>query len=182
MTSPAVGRLTREDWIDVARKALIKGGVAAIKVDHLARQLGVTRGSFYWHFKDIDDFRAQLLAAWQRAATDQVIRELDARPAGPGGVKLLLQKTMRPGRSLERAVRAWAAEDPQAAAAVSAMDDRRLARVQALLTDAGVPAERAAHRAAFLYWAYLGQSVVTDPRHNTIPPEAVDDIADLFEA
>ncbi len=174
-------RLSKSAWLRHGLLTLAGEGHNGLKAGAMAARLNVSRGSFYWHFKDIDDFRTQLLAAWQAATTDQVIRDLDARVAGPGGVKLLLHKTLRPGRSLERAVRAWAAEDPQAAAVVSAMDDRRLARVQALLADAGVPAERAAHRAAFLYWAYLGQSVVTDQRHNTIPPEAIDDIADLFE-
>jgi AcrR family transcriptional regulator len=174
-------RLSKSAWLRHGLLTLAGEGHNGLKAGAMAARLGVSRGSFYWHFKDIDDFRTQLLAAWQDATTDQVIRDLDARTAGPGGVKLLLHKTLRPGRSLERAVRAWAAEDPQVAAVVSAMDDRRLARVQALLTDAGVPAERAAPRAAFLYWAYLGQSVVTDQRHNTIPPQAIDDIADLFE-
>lgn len=148
----------------------------------MAQRLGVSRGSFYWHFRDIADFRTQLLAAWQDATTDQVIRDLDSRTARRGGLKVLLQRTMRPGRSLERAVRAWAGEDPEAAAAIAGVDARRLARVEALLAEAGVPAERAAPRAAFLYWAYLGQSVVMDARHNTIAADALDDIAELFES
>ena len=99
----------------------------------------------------------------------------------PSRLSLLLRRTLRPGRGLERAVRAWAAEDPEAAAAVAAVDTRRLARVEALLREAGVAPRHAGPRAAFLYWAYLGQSVVIDPRHNTIDLEAIDDIAGLFE-
>jgi AcrR family transcriptional regulator len=174
-------RLSKQAWLRHGLLTLAGEGHNGLKVGPMATGLNVSRGSFYWHFADIADFRTQLLAAWQDATTDQVIRDLDARATGPGGLKLLLQRTMRPGRSLERAVRAWAAEDPEAAAAITAMDARRLARVETLLTDAGVPADRAPARAAFLYWAYLGQSVVMDPRHNTIPPEALDDIAALFE-
>lgn len=179
-------RLSRAAWLRHGLLTLAGEGHNGLTAGAMAAGLGVSRGSFYWHFRDIADFRTQLLAAWQDATTDQVIRDLDARTSGPdgqggGGLKLLLQRTMRPGRSLERAVRAWAGEDPEAAAAIAGVDARRLARVQALLTDAGVPADRAAPRAAFLYWAYLGQSVVMDPRHNTIPLDALDDIADLFE-
>lgn len=180
-------RLSKNAWLRHGLLTLAGEGHHGLKVGAMAAGLGVSRGSFYWHFADIDDFRTQLLAAWRQATTDQVIRDLDARATGPnaqkgGGLQLLLQRSMRPGRGLERAVRAWAAEEPQAAAAIAGVDSRRLARVEALLTDAGVPADRAGPRAAFLYWAYLGQSVVMDPRHNAIPPEALDDIAALFES
>lgn len=175
-------RLSKNAWLRHGLLTLAGEGHNGLKVGAMAVGLGVSRGSFYWHFADIDDFRTQLLAAWRKATTDQVIHDLDARAAGAGGLQRLLQRTMRPGRSLERAVRAWAAEDPQVAAALAEVDSRRLARVETLLTDAGVPADRAGPRAAFLYWAYLGQSVVMDPRHNAIPPEALDDIAALFES
>lgn len=174
-------RLTKNAWLRHGLLTLAQEGHNGLKVGPMAAGLGVSRGSFYWHFADIADFRTQLLAAWRKATTDQVIHDLDARAAGPGGLRVLLQRTMRPGRGLERAVRAWAAEDPQAADAIAGVDTRRLARVETLLTDAGVPADRAGPRAAFLYWAYLGQSVVMDSRHNAIPPEALDDIAALFE-
>lgn len=174
-------RLSKAHWIRHGLLTLAGEGAGGLKVGAMAERLKVSRGSFYWHFRDIGDFRTQLLAAWREATTDQVIRDLDARAPGPGGLQLLLQRTLRPGRSLERAVRAWAAEDPEAAAAIAEVDARRVARVESLLTEAGVPAAVAAPRAAFLYWAYLGQSVVMDPRHNTIPPEAIDDIAALFE-
>ena len=180
-------RLSKNAWLRHGLLTLAGEGHHGLKVGAMAAGLGVSRGSFYWHFADIDDFRTQLLAAWRQATTDQVIRDLDARATGPnaqkgGGLQLLLQRSMRPGRGLERAVRAWAAEEPQAAAAIAGVDSRRLARVEALLTDAGVPADRAGPRAAVLYWASLGQSVVMDPRHNAIPPEALDDIAALFES
>lgn len=174
-------RLSKSAWVRQGLVTLAEEGPGGLKVGPMAARLDVSRGSFYWHFRDIADFRTQLLATWQEATTGQVIRELDARTGQPGGLSLLLRRTLRPGRGLERAVRAWAAEDPEAAAAVAAVDTRRLARVEALLREAGVAPRHAGPRAAFLYWAYLGQSVVIDPRHNTIDLEAIDDIAGLFE-
>jgi len=50
-----------------------------------------------------------------------------------------------------------------------------------MLVAAGVESRRAPPRAAFMYWAYLGQTMVMDPRHSSIPPDAIDDISDLFE-
>jgi AcrR family transcriptional regulator len=174
-------RLSKTDWIRQGLITLGREGHNALKTGPMAARLNVSRGSFYWHFKDTSDFRSQVLRAWQEATTEQVIRELDARKGAPGGLALLLQRTFRPGRELERAVRAWAAEDPEAAGIVAAVDVRRVTRVERLLVEAGVAADRAPHRAAFLYWAYLGQSVVVEASHATIPPDAVDDIAGLFE-
>lgn len=174
-------RLGKTDWIRQGLITLGREGHNQLKTGPMAARLKVSRGSFYWHFRDIADFRTQVLKAWQEATTEQVIRELDARKGAPGGLAILLQRTLRPGRELERAVRAWAAEDPEAAGIVAAVDVRRVTRVERLLLEAGVAPDRAPHRAAFLYWAYLGQSVVVDARHAAIPPEAIDDIAALFE-
>jgi hypothetical protein len=84
-------------------------------------------------------------------------------------------------RNLDRAIRSWGAEDEDVARIVAAVDGRRVARIAKLLAEAGVEGERALHRAAFLYWAYLGQAVVMDPRHSSISAVALDDISDLFE-
>jgi hypothetical protein len=83
--------------------------------------------------------------------------------------------------TLDRAIRSWAAEDEDVARIVASVDGRRVARIAKLLAEAGVECERALRRAAFLYWAYLGQVVVMDPRHSFISAVALDDISDLFE-
>ena len=75
-----------------------------------------------------------------------------------------------------------AAEDRGIAVAVAAVDARRVAGIAKLLIDAGVDPDRARQRAAFLYWAFLGQVAVMEPRVATLPAAALDDIAALFEA
>jgi hypothetical protein len=84
-------------------------------------------------------------------------------------------------RDLERAIRAWAAEDQDVASIVASVDARRVAYIAKMLVAAGVDSQRARGRAAFLYWAYLGQPIVMDPRHSSIGSSALDDIGDLFE-
>ena len=79
-------------------------------------------------------------------------------------------------------MRAWAAEDRGVAAVVASVDSRRVASIAKLLVDAGVDRERARHRAAFLYWAFLGQVAVMEARVAALPAAALDDIAALFEA
>jgi hypothetical protein len=84
-------------------------------------------------------------------------------------------------RDLDRAIRSWAAEDEDVAKIVATIDDRRVAYMAKMLVAAGVESRRALPRAAFMYWAYLGQTMVMDPRHSSIPPVAIDDISALFE-
>ena len=171
-------RLTKSDWIDHGLKTLASEGPNGLKVGPMATKLKVSRGSFYWHFADIADFRAQLLAAWQARTTDEVIQDLEAR-AEPDRLKHLLRRAFNVRRSLDRAIRAWAAEDAEVAAAVAAADAGRVAYIAGLLEAAGVEAETAAHRATFLYWAYLGQAA---PRHASFAASAMDDISALFES
>ena len=174
-------RLAKEDWIVQGLRTLARDGANALKVGPMAATLKVSRGSFYWHFRDIGDFRAQLLQSWQERSTDQVIRDLDARQAEPDRLKRFMKRAFANRRDLDRAVRSWAAEDGDVASVVAAVDASRVAYLARMLVTAGVDSSRAAGRAAFLYWAYLGQPIVMDPRHSSIPDSAIDDIGELFE-
>lgn len=174
-------RLAKSDWIDQGLRTLAGEGAHALKVGPMAEKLNVSRGSFYWHFRDIADFRAQVLASWRERATEQVIEQLEATKGAPDRLKSLMRRAFVGKRSLDRAVRAWAAQDAAVAKVVAAVDARRIVYIAKMLTAAGVESRRASSRAAFMYWAYLGQAVVMDPRHATISASAMDDISDLFE-
>ena len=174
-------RLSKSDWIDHGLHTLTAQGPGALKVGPMAARLKVSRGSFYWHFHDIADFRDALLHAWQERLTEQVIRNLDARQGESGMLRRLLRDAYSSDRKLDRAMRSWAAEDRGVAAIVASVDSRRVSRIASLLADAGVDRDRARHRAAFLYWAFLGQVAVMEPRAASLPLAALDDIAALFE-
>ena len=178
---PMTDRLTRSDWISHGLATLAKDGANALKVGPMADGLKVSRGSFYWHFRDIADFRAELLQAWQEQATDRVIRDLEARKDRPDRLKQLMRRAFADERSLDRAIRSWAAEDRAVAAIVASVDGRRGAYIAKMLAAVGVESQKALRRAAFLYWAYLGQPMVMEPRHASIAAAALDDIGDLFE-
>ena len=175
-------RLTRDDWLTHGMRTLAKDGANALKVGPMAAKLKVSRGSFYWHFRDIGDFRAQLLQSWQERSTDQVIRDLEKRQAEPDRLKQFMKRAFANRRDLDRAVRSWAAEDGAVARVVAAVDASRVAYLAKMLVTAGVDSRQAPGRAAFLYWAYLGQPIVMDPRHAAIPDSAIDDIGGLFES
>ncbi len=174
-------RLTKSDWLTQGLRTLARDGANALKVGPMAAKLGVSRGSFYWHFRDIGDFRAQLLQTWQERSTDRVIRELEARKAEPDRLAHLMKRAFSVKRDLDRAIRSWAAEDGDVARVVAAVDAARVAYIARMLVSAGVDSQRARSRAAFMYWAYLGQAIVMDPRHSSMTAAAIDDISGLFE-
>ena len=174
-------RLAKSDWIEHGLRTLASNGANALKVGPMATRLKVSRGSFYWHFRDIADFRSQVLQCWQERTTERVIRDLEAAKAEPDRLKHLMRRAFVAKRSLERAIRSWAAEDKDVAATVAAVDTRRVSYIAKMLVAEGVESGRALPRAAFMYWAYLGQPIVMNPRHASIPVAALDEIGDLFE-
>lgn len=147
-------QLSADDWIRQGVKALTKSGFTALKADPLAKVMGVSRGSFYWHFADLGAFQAAVLKRWREIAAEEIIADVEAGSDDP--LKALLRRTFGARLELERAVRNWAAFDPAAQAAVRAIDRRRLDYIEALLERRGLEAAIAQARAQILYWTFLG--------------------------
>lgn len=154
-------QLSADDWINQGLKALAKSGFTALKADPLAKAMGVSRGSFYWHFADLGAFHAALLKRWREIAAEQIIAAVEADSDDP--MKALLRRTFGARLELERAVRNWAAFDPAAQAAVRAIDRRRLDYIEALLARRGFTAAVAEERAQILYWTFLGFALSSAP-------------------
>jgi AcrR family transcriptional regulator len=149
-------QLSAKDWLDQGLKALASRGFTALKAEPLAKAMGVSRGSFYWHFADIAAFHAAILARWHEVAAEQIIANVEAASKDEDPLALLLRRVFGERLTLERAVRNWASVDPAARAAVQAIDRRRLNYVEGLLAQSGLSAELARARAQILYWAFLG--------------------------
>jgi AcrR family transcriptional regulator len=156
-------QLSAKDWLDTGLKALAASGFTALKAEPLSKALKVSRGSFYWHFADLNAFHAAVLAHWREVAAERIIADLESAPAGESPIRLLLRRTFSGRLALERAVRSWATSDAQARSAVQAIDRRRLDYVSMLLRDAGLPAEIAQARAQILYWAFIGYALSDKP-------------------
>jgi AcrR family transcriptional regulator len=160
MSLPPAERLTRDDWIAAARKALIKGGVAAIKVDHLARQIGVTRGSFYWHFRDRNELLRSLLQTWKVSNTDpfrRVTRQHAGKPVHQLAEFFCIW--LRPGEfdpDFDSAVRDWARVSTAAAQLVRQVDDTRLDILRTLFQALGFAKLEADIRARVMYYHQVG--------------------------
>ena len=147
-------QLSAADWINRGLKALAKSGFTALKADPLAKAMGVSRGSFYWHFADLGAFHAAVLKRWREIAAEQIIADVEADSDEP--LKALLRRTFGARLELERAVRNWAAFNPAAQGAVRAIDRRRLDYIEALLARRGLVPATAEARAQILYWTFLG--------------------------
>ena len=102
--------------------------------------MGVSRGSFYWHFADIGAFHAAILKHWREVAAEQIIAGLEAAAKNENPLSLLLNGAFASRQTLEKAVRSWATADPKARAAVQAIDRRRIDYVEHMLRQAGVKA------------------------------------------
>ena len=155
--------LSAKDWLDQGIKALAANGVSALKAEPLAKAMGVSRGSFYWHFADIGAFRTAILAYWREVSAERVIADLEAVGAGEDVLLLLLRRTFSSRLSLEKAVRSWATFDAEARSAVQAIDRRRVDYIDGMLRAVGCEADIAQARAQILYWTFVGYALADKP-------------------
>lgn len=152
-------RLTAQDWIRFAVTTLAREGADALKADVLARKLGVSRGSFYWHFTDLGDFQARVIEQWRQATTEAIIADIEQHESRERRLDSLLRRALAHGAALEIRMRAWADANPLAARAVAEVDRRRRDYLEQLLVEAGIAPPVAAARAQVLYWTYLGAAL-----------------------
>ncbi|ORA08317.1 TetR/AcrR family transcriptional regulator [Mycobacterium arosiense] len=151
-------RLSAEDWLEVGYTVLAHEGVRALKVERLCQQAGVTRGSFYWHFEDIERYRAALVESWNKflERDRQTLSELNALP--PRERLSALTETLVSPKYwvLERAMREWARLDPVAAENIRAADRLLLRTVIKAYCDYGLSYEDAKLRAELTFAAGIG--------------------------
>jgi AcrR family transcriptional regulator len=166
-----------KDWLDQGLKVLAKKGFTALKAEPMAKAMGVSRGSFYWHFTDIGAFHTELLSRWREVAAEQVITGVEAAANDQPPLAVLLRRTFAGRLALEKAVRSWAASDAGARNAVQAIDRRRLDYVANLIAAEGLTLEAAQARAQILYWAFLGFALsdraLPRPQHEAVIDELI---------
>lgn len=149
-------RLTKSAWLNHGLIVLAKKGAGQLKVGPMASALGVSRGSFYWHFADLAAFERDLMAAWEETTTGQVI-EATNPSGGREALERLILRSLADDRALDHAVRAWALQNPLVAERVARVDERRIDHIHTLLIECRLDASTATPRAQLLYWAYLGR-------------------------
>ena len=158
--------LTPEAWIDAATDVLVSEGIDHVRVDVLARQLGVTRGSFYWHFRDREDLLRRVLQAWSERATLALTRRLASASSDPRERLRDMISLPHRGRAAERAarielaIRAWARRDALAQQVLDEADRSRLAYHEEAFRALGLKPAQARARAFITYSAEIGESLL----------------------
>jgi AcrR family transcriptional regulator len=156
-------RLTRDDWLDAGFLAAVEGGLGAVRVLVLARALGVTRGSFYWHFSDHAELIAALIARWHRSelaalAASQAPNGLDpvARLLAVLDQTIALTELDRQNDRFEQALRSHAGKDAALAQLLEAVDRSRLQMLHAHYVRLTGDDDAALELSALLYLAIVG--------------------------
>jgi AcrR family transcriptional regulator len=149
--------LTSSDWAEAALQLIAEKGLGALTVSTLAARLGVTKGSFYWHFKGRSELLAAALARWEQKTTADAMRALDAVTDVRKRLELMLEAASQPPRSRSlHAALAEAAEDPVVRKVLNRVASARIAYLETCYTSLGVAAADAKSRAVFAYAAYRG--------------------------
>jgi AcrR family transcriptional regulator len=168
--------LSEEDWVAAALDLLAEHNIGAVEIHGLCRRLGVTKGSFYWHFQSRRDLLAVILDDWQRRMTVDVADRASRHSVSPTavlGYLLGLIRKPRPNRNaaIERSVRDWARVDPIAHAAVVEVDQARLAFFEQLFRESDFPENEARIRAYAAYAIMMGDSILKETTNTSCEPK-----------
>ena len=185
----AAAKLTRSDWIAAAVHAMGEHGVSGIAVEPLAKSLGATKGSFYWHFRDRNDLVTAALERWEQEATDAVIAKLSPVDDGRARLRQLFQAlfvmpppdaTSPPALAVDASHRAVTIsialsverEHPAVVEVLTRVTARRIAYVAEQFVALGIDASEAHRRALLAYTAYVGFSALGRSVPAAMPREA----------
>jgi AcrR family transcriptional regulator len=173
--------LTPEDWTGAALDALAEGGVAAVAVDRLAKRLGASRGSFYWHFADRRALIDAALARWERENTLELGPPLEAIADPVERLRTLFRQVYeQPVDAIELALAA-VADDPLVAHAVARVTRTRVEFLRRIFLDLGLAEDTAADRAWLAYGFYIGHHQLRrNPETRAETGAKLDGIVDLL--
>jgi len=152
-------------WIDAGLKEIGQGGVAEVRVEVLAKRLGVTKGGFYRRFKDRRALLDALLETWSAGRIAAVERQTALGDASAAErlkavIRLYTERANPEAMAIELAIRQWARSDPAAATAVARVDTARLKNVAQLYVAIGLSSEDAQARAVLFYAFIFGQALI----------------------
>ena len=152
------GRLSIDDWTERALALLMDEGVGAIKINRLCADLGVTKGSFYWHFADLEALMAAITERWTRETREALsaLEQLHHLPPLERIRAMAMRLVDQRSYSVERALREWAHTEQRVAAVIREADQFVFELVQAALVELGLSPSGARLRAGLLVYAGIG--------------------------
>ncbi|GLZ79814.1 TetR family transcriptional regulator [Actinorhabdospora filicis] len=173
----ANARTPRDNWITAGLRVLAEGGVDAVRIESLARELGVTKGGFYGYFADRPALLGEMLDVWERDVTDTVIERTEA---DGGDARTRLGRLFRIAAygdgvltdiTTDSAVRDWARRDPAVAERLRRVDNRRLAYLRALFGELFTDADEVEIRASLCFMVWVANRSL-DLDHGSRDPAA----------
>src|SRR5690606_8384585 len=151
------GRLSADDWGQAALDLIAEQGVAAVAVEPLARRLGVTKGSFYWHFPSRDALLVAALERWEKVEQEEVFGQLEAIADPSQRLRALFNLVAHEYKShVIYSELLKALDHPAVQPVIGRVSDRRMEYLTASFRQAGLGRTDAQHRARLAYAAYIG--------------------------
>ena len=174
-------QLDRNAWIQAALDVLADEGVTGMRVEVLAKRLRVTKGSFYWHFKDRQDLLTGVLETWKDGRIKDIYKQTRPEPGQEQAqigrvIDIYSASRNRKGMLIELAMREWARRNPEAAVIVEEVDAWRLRCARELFLACGVPLHEASTRSMLLYAYVFGASMMIYDKFDADLPRLKDDI------
>lgn len=174
----SASQLDRRDWIAAGIEILSTKGVEAVRVEALARRLGISKGSFYWHFKDRQDLQDAILEEWEARQSDWNTEGEGVANPVERWARLFELFAKRDYARLEMAISSWARQDGNVARRVADADRKRLAYLSRVFREIGFTAGQAAEWANAAMFLYLGWM---DRMTRGVPGETVEpELAELL--
>ena len=169
-------QLDRNDWIEGAIGVLAEKGVDGLRVEVMAKNFGVTKGSFYWHFKDRQDLLDAVLEFWKEGRLRDIEKQTTASPGNElqqihHVIEVYSANRNRKGMSIELAVRDWARRDAKAAAVVEAVDTYRLECTRRIFVATGLTEAEARARSILVFAYVFGHSLMAYDRSDPLLPQ-----------
>jgi AcrR family transcriptional regulator len=163
-----ITRTPRSGWVEQGLRALAAGGPDAVRIESLARALGVTKGGFYWHFDDRRALMEELLDAWERVNVDEVIDRIEAEPGDSraklrrlSAIALTSHKDLGiEPLSIDLAVRDWARRDKRVARRLRRVDNRRMDYMRELFREFCPDPDEVEARAMLAFSLWIGDHFI----------------------
>ena len=165
--------LTRRRWLEEGLALLEEAGAEALTIESLTSRLGVTKGSFYHHFANYQDFQERLLEFWEEEGTLRIIQWAEQEASPPEKLARVMQASLHPSR-LDVALRAWALQDERVRVHQQRIDQLRLAYLEEVAYAQTADRLSARQLARAFYSIYVGSQ-------HLIPPIQGEDLRALFQ-
>lgn len=150
-------RTPRSAWIEAAQQALGAGGPDAIRIEALAASLGVSKGGFYWHFKDRQGLLDEMLDSWEKTMVEDVIAQVESEPAEPRAkLAHLFTLASSVDFTVELAIRDWSRRDEDVTARLCRVDSQRMAYLRLLFGQLCADEDEVEARSMLTYSLFVG--------------------------